>query len=339
VAPAPIRRISNVASPGAGPAASDVWDAVVVGGGLAGLSAALYLGRSRRRALLLDAEESMARWEPIVENYLGFPEGLSGQKLLDLGRVQVQQFGVPIVHDRIGRIFRDGEGFVVEGAASYRSACVLLATGLTHLLPDIPGADVCRGRSVLFCKDCDAFRVSGKRIAVYGRRHEAARYALAMLAFSPSVTVLTDGRPPAWDRDWQQALEDYGVPVRGEPVEALLHCDGWLQAILFRGATRCEVDAMFTTRGDVYHTALAEGLGAAEDEEGQLIVDADMRTSVPGLYAAGCVTPANCQMIIAAGQGATAAQAIDHDLFNASLRSRRLPRVGRTGGEIQGALR
>jgi thioredoxin reductase (NADPH) len=95
---------------------------------------------------------------------------------------------------------------------------------------------------------------------------------------------------------------------------------------------------MFTTRGDVYHTALAEGLGAEEDEEGQLIVDGDMRTSVPGLYAAGCVTPANCQMIIAAGQGATAAQAIDHDLFNECWRSRALPRIGRTGPEIQGAV-
>lgn len=90
---------------------------------------------------------------------------------------------------------------------------------------------------------------------------------------------------------------------------------------------------MFTTRGDVYHTALAEELGAAEDEEGQLVVDTDMRTSVPGLYAAGCVTPANCQMIIAAGQGATAAQAIDRDLFDESLRRHRLPRVA-----VQGAF-
>ena len=82
-------------------------------------------------------------------------------------------------------------------------------------------------------------------------------------------------------------------------------------------------------------------LGAEGDEEAQLIVDGDMRTSVPGLYAAGCVTPANCQMIIAAGQGATAAQAIDHDLFNEYWRSRTLPRIERTGPEIlrSGALK
>jgi thioredoxin reductase (NADPH) len=93
---------------------------------------------------------------------------------------------------------------------------------------------------------------------------------------------------------------------------------------------------MFTTRGDVFHTALAEGLGAAEDAEGQLIVDADMRTTIEGLYAAGCVTPANCQMIIAAGQGATAAQAIDRDLFDESLQRHRLPRMGTNEAGIAG---
>jgi thioredoxin reductase (NADPH) len=216
--------------------------------------------------------------------------------------------------------------FLLEGTDAYRSACVLLATVLTHLLPEIPGADVCLGQTVLFCKDCDAFRVRGKRIAIYGRRNEAARYALAMLAFSPSVTIVTDGRAPLWDPRWQEALEEYGVPVRAERVKEFSQRDGRLEAIVFQDGKSCEAEAVFTTRGDVYHTALAE------DEEGQLIVDGDMRTSVPGLYAAGCVTPANCQMIIAAGQGATAAQSTDCDLFDESLRRHRLPRV-----EVQGA--
>ena len=288
---------------GAGPITSERWDAVIVGGGVAGLSAAVYLGRSNRRALLVDAAESMARWEPLVENYLGFPEGLSGQRLLDLGRAQVHKFGVRTVHDTILRIRREGDAFVLEGAGIYYSTRVLLATGLTHLLPDIQGADVCMGRSLFFCKDCDAFRVRGKRIAIYGRRNEAARYALAMLAFSTSITIVTDGRLPIWDQKWQEALQECGVPIHERSVKALWHREGRLQAVMFDDGTTCQVDAMFTTRGDVYHTALAEDLGAAEDEEGQLIVDGDMRTTVPGLYAAGCVTPANCQMIIAAGLG------------------------------------
>lgn len=307
----------------------ELWDAVIVGGGLAGLSAAIYLGRSRRHTLVVDNGHSMARWEPAVENYLGFPQGLSGRSLLDRGQAQVQRFGARVIADEIVRIRRPSDAFLVEGSDdSYRGRRVLLATGLTHLLPDIPGAEVCLGRTVLFCKDCDAYRVQGKRIAVYGRRNEAARYALAMLAFSPSITIVTNGQRPAWDPLYQAYLSEYGIRVRAEPVKELVHRDGTVQMVVFRSGEPCEVQAMFTTRGDVFHTALAEGLGAAEDAEGQLIVDADMRTTIEGLYAAGCVTPANCQMIIAAGQGATAAQAIDRDLFDESLQRHRLPRMG-----------
>lgn len=315
----------------------ELWDAVIVGGGLAGLSAAIYLGRSRRHTLVVDNGHSMARWEPAVENYLGFPQGLSGRSLLDRGRAQVQRFGARMIADEIVRIRCQSDTFLVEGSDdSYRGRRVLLATGLTHLLPDIPGADVCLGRTVLFCKDCDAYRVQGKRIAVYGRRNEAARYALAMLAFSPSITIVTNGQRPAWDPLYQAYLSEYGIRVRAEPVKELVHRDGTLQMVVFRSGEPCEVQAMFTTRGDVFHTALAEGLGAAEDAEGQLIVDADMRTTIEGLYAAGCVTPANCQMIIAAGQGATAAQAIDRDLFDESLQRHRLPRMGTNEAGVAG---
>ena len=329
--------VKDDSAAGAGPS-QELWDAVIVGGGIAGMSAAVYLGRSRRKALLVDGGESMARWEPLVENYLGFPEGLSGKTLLDRGRAQVKKFGVRTADDRIVRIRRERDTFLLEGhSVVYRSRRVLLATGLTHLLPDIPGADECLGNSVLFCKDCDAFRVRGRRIAIYGRRNEAARYALAMLAFSPAVMILTDGREPTWDRVWQEALEEYRVPVHRASVKKLEHQGGRLGAVLFEDS-RLPVDALFATRGDVYHTGLAEGLGADQDEEGQLKVDGDMRTTVPGLYAAGCVTPANCQMIVAAGQGAAAAQAIDHDLLDETLRRHQLPREGTRREETQGAL-
>ena len=105
----------------------------------------------------------MARWEPVVENYLGFPQGLSGQALLDRGLAQVRHFGVGIVKDHVKCIRRQSDRFLIEAATvSYSAKRVLLATGLTHLLPDIPGAQDCLGRSVLFCKDCDAYRRTGE---------------------------------------------------------------------------------------------------------------------------------------------------------------------------------
>ena len=288
---------------------------------MAGLSAALYLGRSRRRTLVLDMGRSMARWEEMVDNYLGFPDGVSGRDLLDRGRKQAVQFGASFSEDEVRHLrCEHSDRFVVEGVQrTYRARRVLLATGLTHLLPDIPGAKACLGKSVFFCKDCDAFRVQERRIAVMGHRDEAARYALGMLAFSSSVCIATNGEPPVWSAPWQARLEEYGIPVRREAVAELEHRAGAVHTIVFSSGDSRPVEAVFTTRGDVFHTGLAEQLGAREDDDGQLIVDDDMRTTVPGLYAAGCVTPANCQMIIAAGQGATAAQAISRDLFEDDL--------------------
>jgi len=277
----------------------------------------------------------MAVWEPQIENYLGFPEGLSGQSLLELGREQVRRFGTVSINDEIRELRRhEAGGFAVGGQQdTYHAQRVLLATGLTHLLPAIPGAEACLGMSLFFCKDCDALRVQGRTIVVMGRHNDAARYALAMLTFSPSVSIATNGEAPMWDASWQQWLEEYGVRVRREPILAIEEAHGQVQALRFASGGLLAADALFALRGDVFHTGLAEGLGAAEDEEGQLIVDADMRTTVPGLYAAGCVTPANCQMMIAAGQGATAAQAINRDLFEDNLRRHTLPMFVRRVGE------
>jgi thioredoxin reductase (NADPH) len=313
--------------------AADWWEAVVVGGGMAGLSAAIYLARSRRRTLIVDSGHSMAKWEPLAENYLGFPDGIGGPALLERGREQARRFGAERTEDDIRDICLEAPGhFRLTGQRStYHAARVLLATGLTHLLPEIPGAKACLGRSLFFCKDCDAFRVQGRPVAVLGSRDEAARYALGMLAFSPSVGIATNGEKPAWGPFLQDRLEEYHVPIWPDPLAEILHHEGQVRAMVWSSHRRLDVDALFVTRGDVFHTRLAECVGAKEDEEGQLMVDADMRTSVPGLYAAGCVTPANCQMIIAAGQGATAGQAINRDLFEEQLVRHTLPRFAGAG--------
>lgn len=186
----------------------------------------------------------------------------------------------------------------------------------------------CLGQSLFFCKDCDAHRVQGKRIVIIGRNNEAADYALAMLLFSPSVLIATNGNEVVWDNPHAAWVEEYRISVRRERITAVEHDDGRLRELTFGQNDRLNVDAAFATRGDISHTELAESLGTKVDAEGQVTVDACLKTSVPGLYAAGCVTPANCQMIIAAGQDAIAAQAINRDLFEESLTQHTLPCFG-----------
>ena len=304
-------------------------EVIIVGGGLAGLSAAIYLGRSRRDVMLIHSGRSMAKWETDVQNYLGFPEGIDGGELLIRGMAQVERYEVEITEDEIKSLVRRDDTFWLDSATrTYCARRVLVATGLTHLPPEIPGVRECLGRSLFFCKDCDAYRVQGKRIGIIGRNNEAVDYALAMLLFSRSVVICLNGQSPTWDPIHAGRLEEYRIPVFPDPIGMVRHDDGRLRTLIFDHGDSIDVEAVFTTRGDVYHSGLAEQAGAALDSEGQVTVDHCLKTSVPGLYAAGCVTPANCQMIIAAGQGAIAAQAINRDLFEEQLRRHALPTCG-----------
>jgi thioredoxin reductase (NADPH) len=304
-----------------------VREVIVIGGGIAGLSAAIYLGRAQRDVLVIDSGHSMARWEPVVENYLGFPEGVDGSDLLKFGRRQAERHEVKFTDDRIERIERDGDLFVLHGRhRSYHAKRLLLATGIFHIPPDIPGVKDCLGHSMFFCKDCDGFRVQEKRIAICGANDEAVEYALGMLLYSPCVMVATNGEQPHWSEQHQQWIEEYAIPVHTARIKDVEHRERQILGLHLENDQEVNIDYIFTTRGDIFHTELAEQLGAKLDEEGQILVDHCMRTTVPNLYAAGCVTPANCQMIIAAGEGAAAAQAINRDLFEESLKNHSLRR-------------
>jgi thioredoxin reductase (NADPH) len=303
-------------------------EVIVIGGGIAGLSAAIYLGRAQRDALVVDSGRSMAKWEPVVENYLGFPDGVAGEELLKNGRKQAERHEVNFAEDEIKEVRAEDGAFVLHGDKRiYRAKRLLLATGIFHIPPDIPGVKECLGHSMFFCKDCDGVRVREKRVAIFGANNDAVEYALGMLMYSACVMIATNGEKPRWSAQHAKWLEEYEIPVHEGKVHDVVHRDRQILALHCENGEEVKIDYIFTTRGDVFHTKLAEKLGAELDEDGQIKVDPCLRTSVPRLYAAGCVTPANCQMIIAAGQGAAAAQAINRDLFEENLATHSLRRL------------
>src|SRR5687768_17284769 len=163
-------------------------DVVIIGGGLAGLSAAIYLSRALRNVLVVDTGKSMARWEPDVQNYLGFPGGISGRDLLTRGREQAEAYGAEFAEDEIVEAGREDELFELQGKRDrYLARRSLIATGIFHLPPELDGVTECLGHSMFFCKDCDGFRVQGKTVVIYGWRDETVNYALEMLAYTPVV--------------------------------------------------------------------------------------------------------------------------------------------------------
>ena len=304
------------------------YDVVIVGGGIAGLSASIYIARALRSACIIDNGKSMARWEPDVQNFLGFPDGIAGPDLLQRGRRQAERYGVTIENNDVLGAEADANGFVIRcETVEVRSRMLLLTTGIYHIPPDIPGVPECLGHSMFFCKDCDGYRVQDRKIAVYGANNEAVRYALGMLLFSSVVIILTDGHPIHWDSQHAQWIEEYEIPVFTREVIRLDHAGGQINSATLDDKICLDVDVLFTTRGDVYYNELAKALGAKVSTSGEVEVDADQQTSVPRLYAAGCVTPANCQMIIAAGQGAIAAQAINRALLEEDVTGHRLRRL------------
>ena len=305
----------------------NVREVIVVGGGIAGLSAAIYLGRAQRDVLVIDSGHSMAKWEPVVQNYLGFANGVGGKELLKNGCTQARRYGASFVSDEIKTLSARKSFFVLKGKRkTYRARRLLIATGIFHLPPEIPGVEQCLGHSMFFCKDCDGYRVRGKRIAIIGTSNETVEYALGMLDYSACVVVATNGKRPGWDKQHTRWLAEYEIPVARQRIRDVDHRKRKIRALEFASDAAIKIDYIFTTRGDIFHNELAKKLGAKIDPDGQIKVDLCMRTNVPRLYAAGCVTPANCQMIIAAGQGAAAAQAINRDLFEESLASHSLRR-------------
>jgi thioredoxin reductase (NADPH) len=296
-------------------------EVIIIGGGLAGLSAAIYLGRALRDVLIVDTGESLAIWEPEVQNYLGF-EKIEGRELLRRAREQALRYGAEMVHEEAERIWKEAGQFHVKAKKnSFQARRLLLATGVYHLPPKIPAVNECVGKSIFFCKDCDGYRVQGKRVIIAGANNDAVDYALGVMTFTDCVMLLTNGEVPHWDDEHERWLREYEVPVHIDKIMHVDHEQGCIRSVTLASGEKLAAACLFTTRGDVCHNHLARQLGAALDRDGGVTVDNEQRTSVPGLYAAGCVTPANCQMIIAAGDGATAAQAINRDLFEESLRS------------------
>jgi thioredoxin reductase len=292
-----------------------VLDAVVVGGGPAGLSAALVLGRARRRVLLLDT----GRPANSVSNGVG---GLLGQERVlpaDLRRAGREQLaGHPTVEVRDGAVvdvdtYVDGFAVKLDSGRAVRARTIVLAHGLRYDPPALPGVEGLWGRSVFHCPFCDGWEVRDLSLAVHGNGAAAVRSALVVSGWSEDVLLLTDG--PA-DLDGQgDALERAGVRVREEGIRELVGGEGWLDRIEFESGPAERRDALFVRTARDQPNGLAEALGCELTPEGTIAVDHDGRTGVRGVFAAGDAATEHSRSVAnAIGSGSRVAYAVTLDL-------------------------
>ncbi|MCG2593239.1 NAD(P)/FAD-dependent oxidoreductase [Ramlibacter sp. XY19] len=294
-----------------------VLDCLLIGGGAAGLTAAVYLGRYRRRALVLDAGASRLGWIPRTRNVPGFPDGIEGKELWQRMQQHAAKYGVPTQAAEVTALERDAEGIFTARSreGSWRARFVILATGARDVEPEIDGLqDALRCGQVRFCPVCDGFETQGKRVAVLGKSGHGLRESLFVANFGNEVTWLAMATDGEVAHDQLEELRGAGVRIAAAAPRAIVCEEGGSVRVELHGGDVLEFDTLYPALGLKHRCELATALGARAVPDGQLEVDAHQQTTVDGLYAAGDVSVDLNQISVAAGHAAIAATAIHNRL-------------------------
>ena len=289
-------------------------DAIVIGGGPAGLTAAVYLGRFRRHCLVFEDGQSRARWIPTSHNIPGFAAGVGGTELLHALKLQALKYGAAIHPARVSRLTKRGDVFTVRANDEvFEAPYVLLATGVRDHLPEVEGATEAVTRGTLrICPICDAYEAIDKRIAVLGDGALGEREAHFLSNYSSQVTLLQT--PSAATAASQTEAPDGIERIAVGFQDIRLENDRVLVQI---GATQRAFDVLYLAMGCSTQHDLAVSLSAQCDEHGALKVNAHQETTVSRLYAAGDVVRGLNQVVVAAAESAIAATDIHNKLRGA----------------------
>jgi thioredoxin reductase (NADPH) len=285
-----------------------------VGAGPAGLTAATYLARFHRRAVVVDAGKSRARWIPKSHNCPGFPFGVAGTELLDKLRAQATGYGAEIVQGCIARLEPTGDGFIAtaEDGTRWSARYVILATGIVDKMPAMPGLEAAIDRNVVrMCAVCDGYEASDDHIAVYAPVDIAIRHALFLRTFSRSVAAVRSEPGEPTEENAARARE---ANVSVLPVATRLEHDGTCCVFHLEDDSVHRFDTVYPVLGCTAQSSLATALGARVDDNGELQVDPSQQTNVDGLYAIGDIVSALNQISVGVGHAAIAATAVHNRL-------------------------
>lgn len=295
------------------------YDVLVIGGGPAGLSAALNLGRSLMRVLVIDADRPR---NAATLNSHGFltRDGIPPHELRRLAREELAAYPNVEVRSRVlvASLSRKEDVFVAgigrrEATSTVTARTVLLATGLRETLPDVPNLRGFYGMSLFSCAACDAWDLRDRPLALIGESSDLADRARLIARWSPQLTVFTNGADVVTTAE-EAELAASGIGVARHPITELVGERGKLEAVVLADGTRVSVEGGFVRPEWDTNLAFLDGISPAVDGSGHLVTDRSGRTDVPGLYAAGdAAAPGPQQLIVAAGAGARVAAVIVHD--------------------------
>lgn len=293
-------------------------DCLVVGGGPAGLTAAIYLARFHLAILVVDGGKSRASWIPCTRNHAGYPDGIAGTELLQRMRDQACKYGAKIETEFVTKLERDdatGLFTATWGSGETKARSVLLATGVTNRRPPMDEAlhdDALARGLVRYCPICDGYEVTDKRIGVIGSDSHGVAEALFLRSYTADLTLIAPDKALRLRSEDHEKLQQAGIECVDGPAQAVAIADKCIVVDTAEG--HYTFDSIYPALGSDTHTQLAEMVGADLSNEACIKVDSHQRTSVPGLYAAGDVVIGLDQISHAMGEGGVAATTIRNDL-------------------------
>jgi len=303
-----------------------VFDIGIVGGGPAGLSAAIWSARYGRSVVLVDSGDPR-NWESRgVNGYLGLA-GVRPAELRSSGRDELRSYGVTLIDDSVLRAERnesepirdeDDDGsflFRIKGTRTVRARRVLLAIGMRDVWPEIPGLEHVYGANAHVCPDCDGYDSRDKRVVVIGHGRRAVGMALALTTWTSDITIATNGCAADVDDDELQRKLDAGhIRVLTESIASVEHAGREITFLRLANGDALHVDKLFFTLAQFPADDLGAQLGCERDRGGHIVVDEHYATSVRGVYAAGDITPGPQLAIRGAAAGAVAAMSMHRSL-------------------------
>ena len=290
-----------------------MFDCIIVGGGPAGLTAAIYLARFHLKIRLYDCGTSRAALIPCTHNHAGYPGGIKGTELLRLMREQASEFGVEHIDTAVTQLIPDGGFFrILTADHEVKARSILLATGVHNNQPDMDKAkhDAALARGLIrYCPICDGYEVTDKRVGVIGTGDHGMREALFLRGYTQNITLIAHNGIHDLDQICREKLDAAGIPYLDGPCTPI-RIDGD-EIVVGTAQGDCRFDSIYPALGSHIRSELAVAAGAeAAPEDGCLVVDDHQMTSLPGLFAAGDVVKGLDQISHAMGEAGVAATKI-----------------------------
>jgi thioredoxin reductase len=296
------------------------FDVIIVGGSYSGLAAAMALGRSLRRVLVIDSGNPCNRQTPFSHNFLTH-DGKTPGEILAIAREQVSRYSTVEFLQGLatkGKLLTDGFEITVSSGETFVARKVIFATGITDIMPAIEGVSECWGISVLHCPYCHGYEVRNQKTGVIGNGDAVFEYVSMISNWTKELTLYTNGKSTL-TLEQTSKLAQHNIEIVEDEISSVDHQNGYVQALGFTNGNSMSVKALYMRASFIQHSPIPASLGCELTEDGYIKSDGMQKTNVPGVFVCGDNTTRMRTVANAVAMGATAGMMANKDMIMESF--------------------